>query len=86
MNLINHIASNAVNHQPTAFTVLLAAIGSGIATALEWLPAVVGTLTSIIGLAAGIAILYHTILSIKLINRKLKGREERNGEHTRRDD
>lgn len=85
-NLINHIASDVVNHPPTAFTVLLATIWSGIATALEWLPIVVGSLTSIVGLAAAVALLYHTILKIKKIKIDLKERKKRNGKESRRDD
>ncbi len=86
MNLIGQVATDAINHKPTAFVALLTAISGGIATALEWLPAVVGTLSSLVCLAGAIALLYHTILNIKKIKLDLRDRELRNGVKTRRDD
>ena len=86
MNLIHQIATNAANNKQTALSVYGATAGTGIATALEWIPLVIGAIASIVGLIGASALLYHTHLNIKITKMELKEKKERNGKRTRRDD
>ena len=87
---MNQIVSTMTQDPKIAAGVATTTMGSGIAKHLEWIPADIGEIATLLGIALSLVLIFthwrQHKLKMKILKFDLKERTIRNGKRTRRDD